>query len=375
MTRALILSASFGGGHHQANAAMGEALNALQPDLQVRQTDFLTHLRGYERRIVLGTYLSWLRHSPESYRWYYRFTDRETEPKAIRDTYQWMGREGLRRELAEYAPHLVISSYPTPAAVAGHLRERLNLNFLNVLVVTDYRVHQHWVRPEADLLLLPTPEAAEQMVARGIPAQSVAVTGIPIHPRYASLIGADKAALRLKHGLLPDVPLLLVSGGAQGTYRRLNALLAELGHLGRRVQVLVLSGQTAPPEQLGGATLHHLGFTTDFPELLAAADLVVGKAGGLTVAEATTLGVPMVIHDPIPGQEEHNTEYLLRGGAAIWARRLTDVRPAVLRALDEDERVRLSAGASGLGVPDAADRAARIILERYAPGDYGASLK
>lgn len=61
--------------------------------------------------------------------------------------------------------------------------------------------------------------------------------------------------------------------------------------------------------QHGGATLHQLGHTSDFPELLAASDLVVGKAGGLTVAEATTLGVPQVIHQPIPGQEEHNADY------------------------------------------------------------------
>ena len=99
--RTLILSASFGSGHHQANEAVGAALRDLLPTTEARQTDFLRHLRTYERSIVLGTYLAWLRHSPETYRWYYRFTDRETEPKTIRDTYKWMGRQGLQARTAE----------------------------------------------------------------------------------------------------------------------------------------------------------------------------------------------------------------------------------------------------------------------------------
>ncbi len=378
--RTLILSASFGSGHHQANEAVGAALRDLLPTTEARQTDFLRHLRTYERSIVLGTYLAWLRHSPETYRWYYRFTDRETEPKTIRDTYKWMGRQGLRRELLSYQPQVVVSSYPTPAAVAGHLREREHLDFLNVLVVTDYRVHQHWVRPEADLVLVPTPETGQQMVGRGIPESRVVVTGIPIHPRYRELIGADRSALRRARGLRPDVPLLLMSGGGQGTYRSLEKVLHELGALGRPVQVLVLGGGqagngqsgAAQVQQLGGATIHRLGFTNDFPELLAASDLVVGKAGGLTVAEATTLGVPMVIYDPIPGQEEYNADYLVRGQAAIWTRQLSELRPAVLRALEPQEHARLSAGAASLGVPDAASLAARAILSAFEQRQAGA---
>ncbi|WP_415786250.1 glycosyltransferase, partial [Deinococcus saxicola] len=117
-------------------------------------------------------------------------------------------------------------------------------------------------------------------------------------------------------------------------------------------------------QQVGGATVHELGHTDDFPELLAASDLVVGKAGGLTVAEATALGVPQVIHAPIPGQEEYNAAYLERCGAGLWAHDLSELRPAVLRALDTDEHARLSACARRISVPDAADRVAAALLRR-----------
>lgn len=363
--RALILSASFGSGHHQANDALDRALRARGVPLQARHADLLRYLNPVERGVTAGTYAAWLRYAPGMYRAFYDWTDRETEPRALTGTFGVLGLRGMCRDVAALRPEAVMSSYPTPVALAHTARTRLGLDFLNALVVTDYRVHHHWARPEAELLMVATEEARAQMSRWRIPAENVVVTGIPIAPAYRALIGADRAALREKHGLRPDEPLILVSGGGTGSYRALSRVLGELSALGRRVQVLVLAGaRERGVTRVGGATLHALGFTTDFPELLAASDLVVGKAGGLTVAEATTLGVPLIVHEPIPGQEEHNADYLLRHGAALWARGLADVRPAVLRALDPDEHARLSANATALSVPDAADRVATALLQK-----------
>lgn len=361
--RALILSAAFGSGHHQANDALDRALRAAGVPLQARHADFTAYLNAFERAVTVGTYAAWLRYAPGMYKAFYEWTDQETEPRALTGTFGWLGLRGMLRDVHELRPEVVVSSFPTPVALAHTARTRLGVDFLNALVVTDYRVHHHWARPEAELLMVPHEAAREQMTRWGIPATQVAVTGIPIAPVYRALIGADRAALRERHGLRAEEPLILISGGGTGTYRALKRVLNELSNLGRRVQVLVLAGaQARGVTRVGGATVHALGFTTAFPELLAAADLVVGKAGGLTVAEATTLGVPLVIFEPIPGQEEYNADYLVRHGAGLWARELAEVRPAVLRALDADERARLSANARALSVPDAADRVAAALL-------------
>ncbi|ABF45481.1 MULTISPECIES: MGDG synthase family glycosyltransferase [Deinococcus] len=363
--RALILSASFGSGHHQANDALDRALRAAGVNLRARHADFIAYLNAFERAVTVGTYAAWLRYAPGMYKAFYEWTDQETEPRALTGTFSWLGLRGMLRDLRAVRPEVVVSSFPTPVALAHTARQRLGADFLNALVVTDYRVHHHWARPEAELLMVANEEAREQMGRWRIPDANVAVTGIPIAPVYRALIGADRTALREQHGLKPGEPLILVSGGGTGTYRALNRVLNELANLGRRVQVLVLAGaQGRGVTRVGGATIHALGFTTAFPELLAASDLVVGKAGGLTVAEATALGVPLVIFEPIPGQEEHNADYLLRHGAGLWARELTDVRPAVLRALDPDEHARLSAHARAISVPDAADRVAAALLRR-----------
>ncbi|GHG17239.1 cell wall synthesis protein [Deinococcus indicus] len=363
--RTLIMSTGFGRGHHQANRALDTALRARGVNMHARHADFLTYLNPVERTVTAGTYDLWLRYAPGIYRAFYNWTDRESEPRAVVSTFHHMGLRGTLRDVRAVNPEVVVSSYPIPVAAAAAARTRLRLDFLNALIVTDYRVHHHWARPEADLLMVATPEAAGQMADWKIPPERVVVTGIPIAPVFRSLIGADRAALRERHGLRPDQPVILISGGGTGTFRALRGVLSELSNLGRRVQVLVLAGADGQGvERVGGATVHRLGFTTDFPELLAASDLVVGKAGGLTVAEATTLGVPMVIHEPIPGQEEHNADLLERHGAAVWARQLSEVRPAVLRALDPDTHAAMSAAASRLGIPDAADRVAQAVLGR-----------
>lgn len=363
--RALIVSASFGSGHHQANDAMDRALRAAGTVLDVRHADFIEYMTPVERLFTLHIYDWWLRHAPGMYRTFYDWTDRESEPKALTNVFTWLGRRGMLRDVREVRPEVVVSSYPTPTALANTARMRLGVDFLNALVVTDYRVHHHWARPEAELLMVATDEAQEQMAQWKIPPESVVVTGIPIAPIYRQLIGADQAELRVQHGLDPDLPLILLSGGGTGAYRALGRVLSELGSLGRRVQVLVLAGaQEQGVTQLGGATLHHLGFTRNFPQLLAASDLVVGKAGGLTVAEATTLGVPLVIYEPIPGQEEHNADYLVRHGAALWVREIHQLRRTVLHALDASERARMSAGAMAVSKPDAAERVAAALLSK-----------
>ncbi|MFC6590773.1 glycosyltransferase [Deinococcus lacus] len=367
--RTLMVSAAFGGGHHQASQALGAALQARGQ--AVEYSDLVDFLSLPEKAVTLGIYRLWLQRSPEWYRAFYHWTDQPTEPKILTDSFGWLGIRGLTRVLAQAAPSAVISTFPTSVALAQTVRRQRRLRLLNALVVTDYRVHHHWARPEADLILVPTEEARGQMVDWGLPRHKVEVTGIPISARFAELRGADRFALREQFGLDPHRPVLLVSGGGQGSYAALGALLQELGHLGRPVQVVIPASAQGPAvTQLGGATLHWLGYTTKFPELMAACNVLVGKAGGLTVAEALALGVPMVVYAPIPGQEEYNADFLVRSGAALWARQARDIRGAVLRALDEDGAARLSQAAREISRPQAADQAADAVLCALESGQW-----
>ncbi len=110
-----------------------------------------------------------------------------------------------------------------------------------------------------------------------------------------------------------------------------------------------------------------LGYVEAIHELMGASDLLVSKAGGLTVSEALAAGLPLVVHAPIPGQEEGNAEYLVRHGAGVVAASAPEVGRLVAALVrDEQRRLDMSERARRLGRPDAATRAARAVLERLA---------
>ncbi|MHA0038411.1 MGDG synthase family glycosyltransferase [Deinococcus sp. PESE-13] len=371
--RALFMSVSLGAGHDQAQQAVKQAFAERGVELLGAEHDSVEYLSTFERSFTVDLYEFELRYAPWLYRGFYWLTDQDQPWNIISRMFTWLGMGAFKDELRELRPEVVINSFWAPAAVCDTLRAQTGQRFLNCLIVTDYRAHLHWARRETDLLMVASEETRRQMLERGVRPEQVEVTGIPISPAFREVLAADRQALRAElfneMGLRPGVPLLLLSGGGRGHYAAAADVLTELGNLGRAVQVLVpASRQGEGTETIGGATVHHLGFRRDLPRLLAASDLVVGKAGGLTVAEATALGVPLVIYAPIPGQEEHNADFLERHGAGLWARERKDVRPLVLRALDPAEHARLSAGARAVGIPDAADRVAGAILRRLGDG-------
>lgn len=363
--RTLFMTAAIGSGHHQAQRAVSLALKARGVQVQEELLETTDYMNRVERGVGVDLYALALRHAPWLYRSFYDSTDRGG---LWNHGIEFLFRQGQGRfqpELMQFDPQVVVSSFWAPCAVAGRIRQHQGMNFLNALVVTDYRTHFHWARPEADLLLVAAEETRAQMIGRGIPPERVVVTGIPIAPVFKTLLNADRAGLKEKLNLRPEWPLILLSAGGTGVYRSLKPVLGELGLLGKRAQVVIPGAcSEARTETVGGTVFHHVPFTPDFPVLLAASEVVVGKAGGLTVAESTALGVPMIVFDPIPGQEEHNADFLARAGAGFYVKSLSGVRAAVLQALDADEHARLSAAACAVGHVDAADRVAQAILQR-----------
>ena len=360
--KAMLLSASFGSGHGQAVRALKEALAEAGVE-NCTEADYLKFVPAWERGPVTWTYAFWLRYWPGAYRWFYHWSNRPSEPKLITEAFGRAGLSNIRKMLREADPDVIIASYATVIAVISRARDAEGLGFTNALVVTDLRAHRHWARPEADMIFAANEETRADLIDHGVDPQKVHVTGIPISPAYTRL--PDKKELRSRRGF-DERPVVLLSSGGTGSYRSYKVVLNLLLESGLPMQVVTFDRQDSEYriEDRGPVRWFRPGYREDYPEWLGAADLVVGKAGGLTASEALALGVPMLIHDPIPGQEEGNAEYLERHGAAIWARELQDLRPALERLLhDEALWKQMSARARALGRPNSAAEAVRILLE------------
>jgi processive 1,2-diacylglycerol beta-glucosyltransferase len=235
-------------------------------------------------------------------------------------------------------------------------------------VVTDFVAHSQWIMPHVDRYCVAAPEVGHELIARGIPAERILVTGVPVRRRFTAPL--DRAAARQALGLSLETPVALAMAGSQGSLGRLPDVARALLELGHPVQGLMVAGRDAHlAARLRSLTRGHpvriFGYVQDMAPLMAAADLLVTKAGGMTVAEALAAQVPLVAFGSLPGQERRNERFASRAGIALRARSRHELVEVLERALAGPELLaNLRQRMRRLGRPDAARRVVAAVLER-----------
>jgi processive 1,2-diacylglycerol beta-glucosyltransferase len=235
------------------------------------------------------------------------------------------------------------------------------------LVLTDYHAHQFWAVDGADRYFVPTEATRSQLVARGIPRAKVAVAGIPVNPQLEA--PADRLAARRWLGLPPWQPVVTLIGSGMPV-ARVRSIATEL--LARRMPatLLVAAGRNheladrlADLETAAHGAMRVFGPLPSLDPLFAASDLVIGKAGGLTVSEVLARGVPLIIPTPVPGQERWNAAYVAQAGAGMGCATPREVACAVDELLgDTAQRAAMARAALAAGRPTAASAIAGQVL-------------
>ncbi len=353
--RALYLSASLGGGHRAAAEAVHEALGG-----ERFFRDYLRYVPAVERWPIVASYWFSLKYWPAFYRWYYHWSNKHPEPPVIARQFGRAGLGALARDLAHLRPDAVISTYPLAAALADGARRERAFAFQNYLIMTDFQAHRHWARPEADRIFVPTEEAYDQLLAFGVPEDRLAATGLPVRRIFLELQARE--ALKAELGL-DERPLVLLNTGAANAYRGRSRAIEALKALDQPLYAVVFSPTEDEANlQEGPVELLIRPVGTAFARYLGAADLVLGKAGGMTLAEALVVGRALLIFEPIPGHEEENAAWIEEKGAGLWAKTASELLPALRRLLgDEAYRMEVEARARALGRPNAAREIAASI--------------
>jgi processive 1,2-diacylglycerol beta-glucosyltransferase len=324
--RILVLSASVGAGHLRAAQAVELALRQTVPEATVKNIDVMELTNAVFRRFYAKSYLDLVNKAPHVLGYFYDLFDRPSRSGKNRGDRLRLAVEKLNlrrfiRFLRQEPWDLVINTHFLPAEIIAHLRKKEGLTLPQVTATTDFETHRLWVNQPCEHYFTATDEGALYLRHWGVPAENVSATGIPIDPVFAQ--PKDKAACRKKHGLDSDRPVVLQLAGGFGV-GPVEKLYRALLEVTRPLEVVVVAGRNdVVKKELAAVSKppHHratiLGFTTEIDELMAAADLVVSKPGGLTTSEALVRGAVMVIVNPIPGQESRNSDFLLENGAAI----------------------------------------------------------
>jgi len=371
--RVLVVTGSAGHGHVRAAKAVLASMRARHPALETDYLDALERTPWWYERLYGRGYVRLVDRHPLIWRWMYESEDKE--PGALGRALTVVAGKGVLRAVRASRPDLVLCThFLAPELLAREARAGRLAAPVHV-VVTDHDCHRCWWQPEVEAYYVSSDLVKARLCYRyGVPPERVHVTGIPIAPDFVR--PRDLVATRGRYGLDPARPtVLFLSGGfAAGPFAR-----ALLGIWADRpdVQVIAACGTNARlrraletlPRPVGGI-LHALGFTDDVPDLMAVADLVVSKSGGLTTSEAMAVGKPLVVSSAIAGQEERNADAVVAAGAGVKALTPEEVRWHVVRLVSRPDELRATAArARAFGRPHAADDIADRVADRLGVGD------
>jgi processive 1,2-diacylglycerol beta-glucosyltransferase len=368
MTRVLILHASVGLGHRRAAEALARAFTLRGATAQVADT--LDYGGPLFRQLYAGSYLDLSEKAPVLWAYFYQRAD-TVESQLAQVLRAWVDRVGvteLSALVARFQPDAIVCTHFLPADLFAQERRRGQTTPPLYCVVTDYTGHVFWVYPEVDQYYVATDLTKRVLAERGVSPARMRVTGIPVDPAIAE--PKDRAAVRAALDL-GDGPVITLFGSGLNV-KRTQQIVTDLLYEDVVGSLVVVAGRNA---ELVGALqnlpkrhrlpVRVLGFVNNVDDLVAASDLVITKAGGLIVSEILARGRPMVVVDPIPGQEEWNADYVVSVSAGVQVR-LGAMVPLVVENLlkHPTHRQILEEGATRAGRPGAALAIADDVLDR-----------
>jgi len=363
--RIAILTLSVGSGHVQAAKAIERALEDGPEPIEIRVLDAVELARPWFIWLYVQSYWWMLKRAPRIWRGLF---DRRQSKRHRSTAPHWVFRRGcaeVLRRLRDFAPRLVIVTEIGAAEIAALAKRDGWFNAPILAVHTDLDTEPPWAQPEIDVFSVASDRARTQLIEWGISPNRILICGIPIDPVFA--LPFDRPELLRALGLDSHRPVVLVMGGGMGPVP-LDEVVQSLERCGLPLQVLAVAGHNhavrARLEALRGKialNLYPYGWSDNIPELMAAADLVITKPGGVTVAETLAAGRPMILTHPIPGPEEAHAEYLEQSGVALRARRLEEIPRLAFRLLsDAKQLAEMESRARELARPDATHAIAQV---------------
>lgn len=353
MPRILFVTTEIGFGHQQVTNTLASTIRKIIPECNTKIVSYFDFFPSRFELLINRIYLWGLTWFPHVFGYIY-LTQKRYRGKGIGFWARMLGSR-YAKVIELYFPDLIIITQGLACQWLGWLKRRGLIKVPLAGVITDFTVHPFWVAREIDQYIVATEEMREELISRGIVPDRVAVLGIPIDPVFGTSYNKDKSG-----------KIVLVMGGGWGL-GRLDKVVDELVKIKYPVQLLVVTGSNESLYQKlikkqYGVSVHIYGRVNNISELMAVSDLVVTKPGGVTISELLAMGLPAVLWDVIPGQEEANCEYLVRAGVARKANGFKGVAELVSELVSSPEEITsMGISAQRLGRPNAAVDSARLL--------------
>ncbi|RDI45865.1 MGDG synthase family glycosyltransferase [Falsibacillus pallidus] len=317
--RILILSASVGDGHNQVAKALSEAVVDRHPAVEPVVIDTMEWLHPYLSPISTLLYKKSIKNFPQVYSFLYRKTQIRNSFSTRLNSIFTIGMNSMLKIIEKIRPSAIISTHPFAAGIVSKLKEQRCIDIPAVTVITDYAYHSYWIYPFTDQYIVGSRQVKDELMNMGVEEYKIKATGIPLRRRFNEIL--SRKTLFAKYNLRPDKFTLLVMGGGDGFFNKESFEAFE--DIPYSIQLIIICGRNEKLRQhlereFSGSKHDVLlmGFTENVHEIMAISDLMITKPGGVTSSEAIAMNLPLLLFNPLPGQEEDNAQFLLQSGLA-----------------------------------------------------------
>ena len=340
MKKIIVFYGTYGGGHIAAAKSISNYIFNNYPEIDIEAIDCIEYINKYLNKITTGAYKSATKNTPRVWKYVYNKSNKGALAKITTASNKLMASK-LKKLILEKKPDLIISTHPFSSQMCSYLKKKRIINCKLATVMTDFHVHNQWLYlPEfVDFFFVANNIMKNDMKKNDlIPESKIYVTGIPISDKFKKTYNKKEICdeFWLDYN---KTTILFFGGGEFGLGREMSYMtLKTLIRLFKEIQIVAISGKNKKMnESFNNLVLKTnssdrvkvIEYTDKVAELMSISSLVVTKAGGLTIAESLASALPIIIINPIPGQEEENAEFLVNAGCAIWIKKDDNIARAL----------------------------------------------
>ncbi len=377
MKKILVFYGSYGGGHLSAAKAISSYISDNYKDsIEVKMVDCIEYINKYINKVSTEAYKELAKKAPWAWKHVYKNSQNGALSHISNTTNRLMSYK-LNQLLQEFKPDLIISTHPFSTQMCAILKKRGKIDCKIATVLTDFHIHAQWLilYQFVDYFFVSNEQMKYDMIAEGVHDEKIFVTGIPVSEKFSGKFNKDK--IYKEFGLSKDkLTVLFFAGGEFGLGRNITFMvLKALIRLFKNLQVVAISGRNKKMNKKfrelvevtnSGDRVKILEYTNKVPELMHIALGVITKPGGLTVSESLVSHLPIVVINPIPGQEEENAEFLVKNNVAIWIKKGDNIARALKELSRDTEKMKLMAkNAESLAKPNATTNICETLINEF----------
>lgn len=324
----LILTGKFGFGHNSAAKSIKEKILLENPTYNVEIIDFIEYMFPKLNKYIYGTFNFLVDKCHTLYNCLNKIGSKNTKAPLKKVIIK-----KIDNLLSKNKTDLIISVFPTCSQYISAYKRIVNNNIILNTCITDVDVNEEWISDETNLYFVASEKTKKDLMSKGVKENKIIISGIPVKSCFTASA--------------PQNPKknILIMGGGLGLIPSADKLLNELENNPIINTNIIVGNNEKLYNKLSSIykNINIIGFTNEVDKYMKEADLIVTKAGGITMSEAINTETPLFIIKPFLSQEIGNAQYIEDNkiGHVLWNKKENIIEDIFILLNNESELTKI----------------------------------